>query len=89
MEAKFKYQRQVEPFSPKGPLAFIAIDIIGPLPRTKPGNQVLVIITDCYNKRTRLILTPNLLSTDITHIFLNHWVVPYGIPDIILSDHSQ
>lgn len=44
--AMFKHQRHLELFPPTGPLEFDTIDILGPFPKTKTGNQSVVITTD-------------------------------------------
>lgn len=49
IRTKLKHKCQIQVFSPSDSLVFIAIDIIGPLPWTKSGNNYKVIVTDWYN----------------------------------------
>jgi hypothetical protein len=37
------------------PLAFVAIDILGPLPKTVHGNRFLLVISDRFSKLTKTI----------------------------------
>lgn len=85
MGIKFKLQRQLERFSPAGPLKFVSIEIVGPLQRPKSGNQFAVIIADEYSKFTKATRTSKINSTQIAHSFSYDWVMPYGISNVILS----
>jgi hypothetical protein len=37
------------------PLAYVSIDILGPLPKTEHGNVFLLFITDLFSKLTRIV----------------------------------
>jgi hypothetical protein len=37
------------------PLEYVAIEILGPLPRTKKGNQYLLVIADRFSKLVRTV----------------------------------
>lgn len=51
------HQRLLNLFFPKGSMEFIAIDILGPLPRTKSSNWLVVVIEECYPNLARAIST--------------------------------
>lgn len=84
METKFKHQRQIQLFLTSGRREFITIDIIGPLPRTSLGNQIVILITDQYSEIARPVPTPSRLSNHVTGIFLNQLKIAHGFPDITL-----
>lgn len=86
---KFKRQGQLQTFQLSSPLEYIAIDIFGSFPRTTPGSQFVIIITDRHSELTSAIPTPIISSTYVAHIFFNNRVISYGIPDIILLDNGQ
>lgn len=70
-------------------MAFVAVDILGPLPRTRSGNEFVVINTERYSKRTRVIPTTKNTSTQVANISFSQCVIAYGIPDTIFSDNAQ
>ena len=51
-----KHNSDMKTFPPSGPLEYIAIDILGELPRTPRGNRYLLVITDRYSKLTSTVL---------------------------------
>lgn len=83
---KFKHQRQLQLFPPSGPLEFSVIDILGPLLRTRSGNEFVLIITDRTSKLIRAFSTPKVSSNHEAHILFKNCVIPYGTKNIILLD---
>src|SRR3954468_12487925 len=70
------------------PSQLIAIDIIGPLPRTQRQAQYALTIVD-YG--SRYVVCVPLTGTDSERIakgLLNHWILPFGTPIQILSDQG-
>lgn len=89
MRTKLKHQRQLKRFPSVEDLKFAAIDILGPSLRNKTGRKFVLIITERYSMLTRAILTTKITSTEVENIFFHSCVMPYGIPDVILSDNRQ
>ena len=48
-----KNQKDLKLFPAAGPLEFVAMDLLGTLPRTAHGNQHVLVITDRFSKLTR------------------------------------
>lgn len=68
MSMEFKNQRQVPLFPPIASPEFIVVDIVGALPRTKSGNQYVVITTDQCTEMSRAVPKTNVLSTHVSYI---------------------
>ena len=85
----FKHQKYLKLFPAAGPLEFIAIDILGPLPKTRKGNQVVLVITDRFSKICRAIPLPNQKAVTLAEAFLNNWIYPYGAPLYLLTDNGS
>lgn len=71
------------------PLEFVSIDILGPLRRTKDGNENLLVITDRYSKLTRAVPLRSTTAHAVAQAFCDHWVFAYGPPAYLLSDNGQ
>lgn len=70
------------------PLTDLSIDLLGPLPRTKVGNEFLLVIVDRFSKLTRAIPLGDTGAESVTAAFLDYWVAAYGPPGTILSDNG-
>lgn len=61
-----------------GLLWFVAIKILGSLPKSTSGNQFRVIITNVI-PRSPLRFSPGELHPCTLRLFLDHWILRYGI----------
>lgn len=82
-------QHLLQLFSAKGILKWVAMDILGPSPNVKNGNQHIVVITDRFWKFIRAIQTKKTTVTDHAQIFVNHWVISNWIPERLLTDNGS
>lgn len=79
-------QRHVKFCPATGTLESVAINIAGPFPKSRPGNQFVVFITDPYLKRTKSIPSAKLATPHVALFLINHWIMSYGIPGCLLPD---
>lgn len=77
--SKRKWQFQL--FTALRPLKSIVMDILDPLPQRKNEKVIIIVMTDRYLKMTRAIFTSKTAVTRFANVFLEHWIVPYGMPD--------
>jgi transposase InsO family protein len=70
------------------PLEFVAIDILGPLPKTAHGNRFLLVISDRFSKLTRTVPMRTNTALAVAKAFCDHWVFAYGPPRFLLSDNG-
>jgi hypothetical protein len=75
-------------FTAQNPLEFVAIDILGPLPKTAHGNRFLLVISDRFSKLTRTIPMRTTTALAVEKAFCTHWVFSYGPPRYLLSDNG-
>ncbi|GBM54995.1 hypothetical protein AVEN_248901-1, partial [Araneus ventricosus] len=69
------------------PGQFIAIDIVGKLPRSYDGKFFILTIIDHYSRFLEAIPLPNITSSTIIKA-LNQYFARFGIPKIILTDNG-
>ena len=75
-------------FPAQAPLEYVAIDILGPLPKTTDGHRYLLCITDRYSKMVRTIPLKNITAATVAKAFCEHWVFHCGPPAHLLSDNG-
>jgi Integrase core domain len=91
-QARLKKQRRtrhLKHFSPSAPLEQVAIDILGPLPKTNRSHQYVLVVTDQYLKLTRAAPLRDVTAHEVAATFIDLWVASYGIPVFLLSDNGS
>ena len=71
------------------PLEAVAIDILGPLPKTDGGFRFLVIITDRFTKLSQVVPLRRITAYHVAVAFCEAWVFKYGPPATLLSDNGK
>uniref|UniRef100_A0ABD2WE69 RNA-directed DNA polymerase n=1 Tax=Trichogramma kaykai TaxID=54128 RepID=A0ABD2WE69_9HYME len=66
----------------------VAIDIVGPLPRTKKGNNNILTIQCNLTKFCRAIALQDATAETVTDAFLKEFICIFSCPQIILSDQG-
>lgn len=83
-----KQQRKMQLFPPSRRLEFMAIHILAYLTKKRQRSRLVVVMKDCYSTLTGDIPTIRVSAPMVATIFLKHWVVPYGIPNTLLTDNG-
>ncbi|GBM91533.1 hypothetical protein AVEN_83463-1 [Araneus ventricosus] len=69
------------------PGEFLAIDIVGKLPRSVDNQNYILTIVDHYSRYLEAIPIPNTTSNTIIR-HLNYYFSRFGLPKYILSDNA-
>jgi Integrase core domain len=75
-------------FPPSAAFEFVAMDILGPLPKTAIGNRYILVIVDRFSKLTRAIPMRSILAEDVAKLFVEDWYCLYGPPLVLLTDNG-
>jgi transposase InsO family protein len=75
-------------FPASGPLEYVSMDILGPLPKTDHGNRFLLVITDRFSKLTRTVPLRTITALVDAKAFCENWVFAYGAPRYVLTDNG-
>ena len=84
--------------SPKAPLGDmrvgalldrIALDVLGPLPKTSRGNQYILVIVDSFSRWTEAYPMPDQTASTCANILLNEFISRFGCPLDLHSDQSR
>lgn len=73
----------------KSPWRIISIDFIGPLPRSRSGNQHLLVVLDIFSKWVMLHPVRKIQSSQVCSILRNYWFARNGTPEVLLSDNAS
>ena len=84
----YAHQKYLQLFPPAGPLEFVAMDLLGPLPNSTRGNKHILVVTCRYSKLARTVAMDKIAAPQVAEAFLDCWIMPYGIPNAILSDNG-
>lgn len=63
--------------------------MLEPLLGTTTSSEHVVIVSVCYSKLASVVTSGKFTLMHLTTIFLEHWILLYGIPKNILSDNSR
>lgn len=67
----------------------VSIDLITQLPKTRNGNDCIIVIVDKLTKMSHFIpTTTNVSATEVAKIFMNEIVRYHGLPKVIISDRD-
>lgn len=78
-----RHQKELRLFTDAVLLAFLAMDVLGPLPTKTSGNQHVVVWIYEYKKLNRAIPVPTISSTYEATVFVDN--LGHAIRDFILS----
>jgi len=84
---KFNNQTENIPTEPGLPFTRVGLDIIGPLPQTRKGNQYIIVLVDYLTKWVEAEATASIESDDVIS-FLTRVFSRHGIPEVIITDNG-
>lgn len=70
------------------PFQTIAIDLMGPFPRSKKGNKWLLVVGDWFSKYVLLCSLRSSKSSHITNFLEKNVFLTYGVPQFIICDNG-
>ena len=67
----------------------ISIDTEGPISSSPDGNSYVYVIVDALTHYVVLQLSPKNDATHALTVLFDHWIVQFGIPDILVTDDGN
>jgi hypothetical protein len=83
-----KFKAPLKPYNVGAPFERIALDIMGPLPRTRQGNKYLLVVGDYFSKWLEAIPLPNQEAPTIAKKLVDRIISIFGIPLSIHTDQG-
>lgn len=70
------------------PWQIISADYVGPLPRSRRGNQYLLVVADFFSKWVLLQPVKSISSSGLCTILKDQWFLKNSVPEIIITDNA-
>jgi len=71
------------------PFDRVAVDFVGPLPKTKHGNQYLLVFVDYATRWPEVFATKDRKASTVAEIFVREILCRHGAPVQLLSDQGK
>lgn len=79
---------KLQPLEAHQPFEFIAVDMMGPLPTTRRGNKVILVIQCLFSKWCEIVALPDGKAKTVADALMENWICRYGVPQTLLSDQG-
>jgi hypothetical protein len=90
--ARFRYgpnlRAKLQPIQAIAPFHMLGVDVIGPLPKSKNGNQYIVCFMDYFTKWPEAFATKDQTAKTLVDLFCKKIVYRFGVPKVVLSDQG-
>jgi hypothetical protein len=70
------------------PLEKVFVDFVGPMVRTRAGNQTIFVILDGFSKFVAMYPVRRITSKVVVDILLKRYFPTFGLPKILVSDNA-
>ena len=67
----------------------ISMDTKGPISPPSDGNSYIYVIADAFTHYVVLPPSPKNYDTNGLNVLFDHWIVEFGIPDILVTDNGK
>ena len=71
------------------PMDRIAIDFLGPLPRTEKGNEYILVASDYFTKWVECFALPDMRAETTADTLVTQFFCRFGVPRILHSDQGS
>ena len=73
----------------KAPMERIAIDILGPLPKTVSGNEYIMVISDYFTKWIECYALPDQQAYTVADTLVTKFFTRFGVPYFLHTDQGK
>jgi transposase InsO family protein len=75
--------------SPRKPFEFVALDVVGPLPKTVRENRYILTMIDHFSRYLVMVPMQDQTAETVASVLVKHWILKFGVPAVILSDQGS
>ena len=84
-----KKRAQMQVVVAEEPFARVAMDMMGPLPRTTRGNRYILVIADYFSKWVEAFPMKNGEAETVARLLVCEVICRFGTPRVLHSDHGR
>ena len=79
----------LKPHAVGAPLDRVAMDILGPFPRSRSGNKYVLVVQDQFTRWTEAYALPDYTAQTVAEVFVHQFVSRFGVPLEVHSDQGR
>jgi len=79
-------ERALQSIKPGYPMQIVALDIMGPLPKSNQENRYILVISDYFTRWADSYGIPNQEAVTVANILVNKFFCQFGLPEQLHSD---
>ena len=83
-----KNKAQMQSYTVRCPMERVALDILGPLPRTSRGNVYILVVANYFTRWTEAYPMPSQEAITVAKRLVNEFICRFGAPLQILTDQG-
>ncbi|KAL3882852.1 hypothetical protein ACJMK2_029156 [Sinanodonta woodiana] len=70
------------------PLERVAMDVLGPFPKSNRGNKYILVIADYFTRWTEAFPMPEQNTETIANLFVEEFICRFGLPQQLHTDQG-
>lgn len=71
------------------PMERVAVDVVGPLPKTRNGNRFILVVCDYFTKWPEAYPIPDHKAVTVANKLVEEWISRYGLMQTLHSDQGR
>ena len=71
------------------PMQILAVDILGPLPRSEAGNSYILVVGDYFTRWMEAYPIPNQEAATVAEVLVDQWFCCFSVPKQLHSDKGR
>ena len=84
-----KAKAPLNPITVGSPLQLVAVDLLGPLPKSQSGNSYILVAADYFTKWCEAYPLPNMEAVTVANVLTNEMFFRFSPPEWLHSDQGR
>ena len=84
-----RLRARLETSLPGYPMQRVAMDVVGPLPKSRQGNRFILVVNDYFTKWPEAYAIPNHEAVTVARKLVDEWVSRFGVMQDLHTDQGR